>query len=89
MTHSFSIVFEIKQAMSINQPPPVAVVALFKLFMFFVYPQDVPTELPEGILLLCNHPREDSRDAFISKRFQSLQELPQVVLGSCTSIQRL
>ncbi len=38
----------------------------------------MPTELPEGIVLPCNHPREDTRDAFISKTYKSIDELPQV-----------
>ena len=38
--------------------------------------QDVPTYLPEGMILPCNLEREDVRDAFICPSASSLAELP-------------
>src|SRR3954463_8317355 len=37
--------------------------------------KDVPMELPEGFALACVMEREDPRDAFVSNRFASLDEL--------------
>eukprot|EP00954_Amorphochlora_amoebiformis_P029335 1393015-Amorphochlora_amoeboformis.AAC.1 len=39
--------------------------------------KDVPTYLPEGTILPCNLPREDTRDVFISNKAKSLAELPE------------
>lgn len=45
--------------------------------------KDVPTYLPEGTILPCNLPREDTRDVFVSKKYKSLAELPEgAVVGS-------
>ena len=45
--------------------------------------QDVPTYLPEGTILPCNLPREDTRDVFVSSKYKSLDELPEgAVVGS-------
>ena len=45
--------------------------------------KDVPTELPDGITIPINLQREDVRDAFISRKFSSLNELsPGSVLGT-------
>ena len=38
--------------------------------------KDVPTYLPEGTILACMLPREDVRDAFISVKYDSLEDLP-------------
>src|ERR1700736_2097326 len=38
--------------------------------------KDMPTVLPEGLVLAAVLPREDARDAFISRRAASLQALP-------------
>jgi len=47
--------------------------------------KDVPTILPEGIVLPCILPREDVRDAFISLKANSLAELPEgAVIGSAS-----
>ncbi|TAN65810.1 MAG: hydroxymethylbilane synthase [Magnetospirillum sp.] len=47
--------------------------------------KDVPTVLPDGIVLPCILPREDVRDAFISLKAKSLAELPEgAVIGSAS-----
>jgi hydroxymethylbilane synthase len=47
--------------------------------------KDLPTALPEGIAIAGYLPREDVRDAFISRRAGSLRELPGgAVLGSAS-----
>lgn len=47
--------------------------------------KDVPTWLPEGIILPCMLPREDTRDVFISHKAKSLDELPDgSVIGSAS-----
>nr|AUY61992.1 porphobilinogen deaminase [Cymbidium sinense] len=47
--------------------------------------KDVPTYLPDGMILPCNLPREDVRDAFISLTAKSLGELqPGSVVGSAS-----
>jgi hydroxymethylbilane synthase len=38
--------------------------------------KDVPTEVPEGLVIGITTIREDPRDAFISRKYQSLQEIP-------------
>ena len=51
-------------------------------------PQDVPTYLPEGMILPCNLPREDVRDVFISAVARSLSELPENGLVGTASLRR-
>jgi hydroxymethylbilane synthase len=47
--------------------------------------KDVPTYLPEGTILPCNLPREDTRDAFISPHGNSLADLAEKsVIGSAS-----
>jgi hydroxymethylbilane synthase len=47
--------------------------------------KDVPTTLPDGIVLPCVLPREDVRDAFISLKAKSLADLPAgAVIGSAS-----
>jgi hydroxymethylbilane synthase len=47
--------------------------------------KDVPTWLPEGIILPCMLPREDTRDVFISNKASSIEELPAgSVIGSAS-----
>lgn len=47
--------------------------------------KDVPTYLPEGTVLPCNLPREDTRDVFISNKAKSLADLPDgSVIGSAS-----
>ena len=47
--------------------------------------KDVPTWLPDGIILPCLLPREDTRDVFISSKAKSIEELPDgSVIGSAS-----
>jgi hydroxymethylbilane synthase len=47
--------------------------------------KDMPTVLPEGLVLAAFLPREDARDAFISRNAESLRELPAgAVLGTAS-----
>jgi hydroxymethylbilane synthase len=47
--------------------------------------KDVPTVLPDGIVLPCVLPREDVRDAFISLKYKDVDELPDgAVIGSAS-----
>jgi hydroxymethylbilane synthase len=47
--------------------------------------KDVPTWLPDGIVLPCMLPREDTRDVFISPKANSIEELPDgSVIGSAS-----
>lgn len=47
--------------------------------------KDVPTWLPEGIILPCMLPREDTRDVFISNKAKCIDELPDgSVIGSAS-----
>jgi hydroxymethylbilane synthase len=47
--------------------------------------KDMPTVLPAGLVLSAFLPREDARDAFISRKAKSLAELPQgAVIGTAS-----
>lgn len=50
--------------------------------------KDVPTYLPEGTVLPCNLEREDVRDAFISVKYKSLDELPAGATIGSASLRR-
>ncbi|MET0066977.1 MAG: hydroxymethylbilane synthase [Candidatus Thiodiazotropha sp.] len=50
--------------------------------------KDVPVELPEGLHLAVIMSREDPRDAFVSNRFKSLQELPEGACVGTSSLRR-
>jgi hydroxymethylbilane synthase len=50
--------------------------------------KDVPMEFPEGLGLSVICPREDARDAFVSNRFASLDELPQGAVVGTSSLRR-
>jgi hydroxymethylbilane synthase len=50
--------------------------------------KDVPLELPEGLGLSTICEREDPRDAFVSGRFASLDELPQGAVVGTSSLRR-
>jgi hydroxymethylbilane synthase len=50
--------------------------------------KDLPTELPAGLTLAGVLPREDARDAFISARYRSLDELPQGARVATGSVRR-
>jgi hydroxymethylbilane synthase len=50
--------------------------------------KDVPTELPEGLDLLCVPLREDPRDALISRNGRSFHDLPQGAKVGTSSLRR-
>ena len=50
--------------------------------------QDVPTYLPEGMILPCNLPREDVRDVFISVKYKDLSEIPDGGIVGSASLRR-
>jgi hydroxymethylbilane synthase len=50
--------------------------------------KDVPVELPEGLHLAVIMQREDPRDAFVSNRYQSLDELPEGACVGTSSLRR-
>jgi hydroxymethylbilane synthase len=50
--------------------------------------KDVPTYLPDGIILPCMLPREDVRDAFISPKASSLADLPAGSVIGSSSLRR-
>jgi hydroxymethylbilane synthase len=50
--------------------------------------KDLPTALPEGIVIAGYLPREDVRDAFISRRFKNLQDLPEGAVVGSASLRR-
>ncbi len=50
--------------------------------------KDVPTELPEGLAILCVPPREDPRDVLISRKGLSLADLPLGARIGTSSLRR-
>jgi len=50
--------------------------------------KDMPTVLPSGLMLAAFLPREDVRDAFISRKAASLHELPRGALVGTASLRR-
>lgn len=50
--------------------------------------KDVQTELPPGLTIPCILPREDVRDAFISHKAASIQELPNGATVGTSSLRR-
>jgi hydroxymethylbilane synthase len=50
--------------------------------------KDVPVEFPEGLGLEIICPREDPRDAFISNKIKSFDELPQGAIVGTSSLRR-
>jgi hydroxymethylbilane synthase len=50
--------------------------------------KDVPTDLPEGMVLAAMLPREDPRDAFVSRTFANLDSLPQGARVGTSSLRR-
>jgi hydroxymethylbilane synthase len=50
--------------------------------------KDMPTVLPDGLMLAACLPREDVRDAFISRKAASLRELPQGAVVGTASLRR-
>jgi len=50
--------------------------------------KDVPVNLPEGFVIAAIGEREDPRDAFVSKRFRALSELPDGAVVGTSSLRR-
>jgi len=50
--------------------------------------KDVPTDLPEGLGIVCITKREDPRDAFLSKKFARFEELPKGARVGTSSLRR-
>jgi len=50
--------------------------------------KDVPMDMPEGFALACVMEREDPRDAFVSPKYNSLDELPQGAVVGTSSLRR-
>ena len=50
--------------------------------------KDVPMDLPEGFVLACVMEREDARDAFVSNRYATLQEVPNGGVIGTSSLRR-
>lgn len=50
--------------------------------------KDVPMEFPQGLGLYCICEREDPRDAFVSNRYASLDELPEGSVVGTSSLRR-
>jgi hydroxymethylbilane synthase len=50
--------------------------------------KDMPTVLPPGLVLSAFLPREDARDAFISRRAKALRELPAGAVVGTASLRR-
>ena len=50
--------------------------------------KDMPTVQPDGLLIDCYLPREDVRDAFVSRDFASIADLPQGAVVGSSSLRR-
>ena len=50
--------------------------------------KDMPVEQPDGLLLGCYLPREDVRDAFVSSKFKSVDDLPSGSKVGTSSLRR-
>lgn len=50
--------------------------------------KDVATVLPEGLVIDCTLPREDVRDAFVSRKYTSIAELPEGATVGTSSLRR-
>ncbi len=50
--------------------------------------KDMPTQLPDGLAIVCLLPREDVRDAFLSPRAPSLEALPAGAVVGTASLRR-
>lgn len=50
--------------------------------------KDMPVEVPDGLVLKTICERHDPHDAFVSNRFNSLQELPQRAIVGTSSLRR-
>ncbi len=50
--------------------------------------KDMPTVLPEGLVISCLLPREDPRDAFFATKAKTLDELPEKAVVGTSSLRR-
>ena len=50
--------------------------------------KDMPVEQPEGLVLDCYLPREDTRDAFVSLKYDSIADLPEGAVVGTSSLRR-
>lgn len=50
--------------------------------------KDMPVEQPEGLVLDCNLPREDTRDAFVSTKYSAIADLPEGAVVGTSSLRR-
>lgn len=50
--------------------------------------KDVPMDFPEGLGLYCICEREDPRDAFVSNKYNSIDELPEGAIVGTSSLRR-
>ncbi|MEZ5685725.1 MAG: hydroxymethylbilane synthase [Paracoccaceae bacterium] len=50
--------------------------------------KDMPVKQPEGLLLDCYLPREDTRDAFVSLNYGSIHDLPEGAVVGSSSLRR-
>ena len=50
--------------------------------------KDMPTFLPDGLELSCFLPREDVRDAFISRKYETLAAMPEGAVVGTSSLRR-
>ena len=50
--------------------------------------KDMPVEQPDGLVLDCNLPREDTRDAFVSINYRSIGDLPKGAVVGTSSLRR-
>ncbi len=50
--------------------------------------KDMPTVLPEGLIIPCLLEREDVRDAFISSQYKSIEDLPEGAVVGTTALRR-
>ncbi|WP_119838577.1 hydroxymethylbilane synthase [Pseudooceanicola algae] len=50
--------------------------------------KDMPVEQPEGLILDCYLPREDPRDAFVSRRFEAIAQVPRGATMGTSSLRR-
>ena len=50
--------------------------------------KDVATQLPDELVIDCTLPREDVRDAFISRKYTSIEELPMGAVVGTSSLRR-
>src|SRR5882724_948960 len=48
--------------------------------------KDMPTALPEGLIIPCLLPREDPRDAFFATKAKTLDDLPQKAVVGTSSL---